>query len=65
MDNNLQKFKSLVEIAKVEYQDELNRNSRLEEKVGKFLMVQLNAFISDLVNIHKSSYSLAEYVCIF
>ncbi len=38
MDNNLQKFKSLVEIAKVEYQDELNRNSRLEEKVGKFLM---------------------------
>jgi uncharacterized protein YebE (UPF0316 family) len=40
MDNNLQKFKSLVEIAKVEYQDELNRNSRLEEKVGKFLMVQ-------------------------
>ncbi|ENX07803.1 hypothetical protein [Acinetobacter courvalinii] len=40
MDNNLQKFKSLVEIAKIEYQDELNRNTRLEEKVGKFLMVQ-------------------------
>lgn len=39
MNENLEKFKELVEIARIEYQDELSKNSRLEEKVGKFLMV--------------------------
>jgi hypothetical protein len=39
MNENLEKFNELVEIARIEYQDELSKNSRLEEKVSKFLMV--------------------------